>query len=131
MKNIKDLRIIGIDSARPPKIRAEPYIDLVFRLSDKANKEWCQDFNMIFARADYSVKIDTVECLYIETWVRTMNEIPGHLEMLKEKVSECNQKYYDREVARSQASMSILNDIAGEQGAQGLLNDILAKLNYD
>ena len=44
MKNINDLKITGIDNARPPRIRKEPYIDLVFTLSEKANKEWCHDF---------------------------------------------------------------------------------------
>ena len=31
MEGISDIKIIGIDEKRPPKIRKEPYIDLVFK----------------------------------------------------------------------------------------------------
>lgn len=130
MKDIRKLKIAGIDSARPPKMRAEPYIDLVFKLSERVNKEWCQDFNMLFTRSEYTVKVNAIDCLYIETWVRTMDEIPGHLKMLQEKVAECNQKFYDRELARSQLISDKNTQLAGEQGAQGLLNDIIAKLDF-
>jgi hypothetical protein len=131
MKNIRDLKIAGIDPARPPIIREAPYIDLVFKLSDRVNKEWCQDFNMLFTKSEYTVKVNAIDCLYIETWVRTMDEIPNHLKMLKEKVAECNQKVYDREVARTQALSDKNTALAGEEGAQGLLNDIIANLNFD
>ena len=131
MKNIRNLKIAGIDTARPPKVRAEPYIDLVFKLSDRVNKEWCQDFNMLFSKSEYTVKINAIDCLYIETWVRAMDEIPEHLNMLKEKVKECNQKYYDREIARTQALVDKNSEVTGGEGAQGLLNEIISKLNYD
>ena len=131
MKNIKDLKIAGIDSTRPPVIRKEPYIDLVFRLSDRASKEWCMDFNSLFVDVEYSVKINLIDCLYIETWTRTMDEIPEHLEMLKEKVSECNQTFYNRQVELARIANNNSNALADEQGPQGRLNNIIAKLNFN
>lgn len=86
---------------------------------------------MLFTKSEYTVKVNAIDCLYIETWVRTMDEIPNHLKMLKEKVAECNQKVYDREVARTQALSDKNTALAGEEGAQGLLNDIIANLNFD
>lgn len=131
MNDIRDLKITGIDSDRPPVVRKEPYIDLVFKLSDKAGREWCRDFNLLFERADYSVRIDIDEGLYIETWTRTMDEIPGHLEMLKAKVKECNQRCHERLLATAQAAKDKNSALAGEQGAQGRLNAIIAKLDFD
>lgn len=131
MKDIRNLKIVGIDSARPPKVRKEPYIDLIFQLSDRATKEWCQDFNMLFSNTNYSVKVDTIDCLYIETWVRTMGEISEHLNMLKEKVTECNQAFYDRQVARNQEALNKNTAVSSEGGLQGKLNEIIANLNYD
>ena len=131
MKSISELKIAGIDAARMPQIRKEPYIDLVFKLSDRAPKDWCQDFNMLFTNAEYSVRVDMVDRMYIETWVRNMAEIPDHLEMLKEKVQQCNQNFHDREQARAQVALNGNSALLQEQGEQGLLNDIISKLNFD
>ena len=130
MKNIEDLKIVGIDSSRPPLIRKEPYIDLVFKLSDRASKEWCQTFNSLFPNIEYSVKIDLIDCLYIETWTRTMDEIPEHLKLLQEKVSECNQIYIDRQIELERVTNSQNSKINHADGPQGQLNDIIANLQF-
>ena len=130
MKNVKDLRITGIDASRPPRIRKEPYIDLVFKLSDRVTKEWCQDFTALFSNEKYSVKIDPVDCMYIETWVRTMDEIPGHLELLQAKVTECNLIVLNRETERLRQVASGNAVLQGEDGAQGELNRIIANLDF-
>ena len=131
MDNVKDFKIMGIDTTRPPRVRKEPYIDLVFKLSEKADKEWCQDFNALCTDVTYTVKVDMVEFLYIETWVKTMQEIPDHLKVLKIKVSECNQMYLDRVATRKQALLDGNSDIAGAEGPQGQLNEIISNLNFD
>ncbi len=127
----EELKIVGIDSSRFPKINKAPYINLVFKLSEKVTDEWCQDFNGLFANAEYSVKVDKVDRIYIETWVRTMDEIPGHLEMLKEKVAESNKISLDREIARAKVITDGNEALAGEKGQQGLLNKVIADLNFD
>ena len=77
MEGISDIRIIGMDEKRPPRIRKEPYIDLYFRLPHKAPLDGRQDFTELQSRQDYGSKINGDECLYIETWVRTPGEIAG------------------------------------------------------
>ena len=131
MKNTEDLKIIGIDKARPPMIRKEPYIDLVFELSEKANMQWCKDFNELFSATEDNVKINLEDCLYIETWVRTMDEIPKHFINLKTKVSQCNQIFKDRQKAITEAANNKNKTLAEEQGPQGQLNNIISKLNFN
>ena len=89
MEGISDIRITGIDERRPPRIRKEPYIDLCFRLAHKAPVDWCHDFTDHQSKVAFPSKIDIKECLYIETWVRSQDEIVGHLQTLKKAVTEC------------------------------------------
>ena len=131
MSDSKNLKIIGIDESRPPKVRKEPYIDLVFKLSGKAPKEWCQDFNALFKSSSYPVRIDVTEGLYIETWVKTMDEIPACLEKLKVKAAECNEITVKREEAYAQSLKDASEALKGEQGEQGRLNGIIAGLKFD
>lgn len=131
MQHISDLKIIGIDETRFPRIMKEPYIDLVFKLSHKAPADWCQDFNLLFANHEYSVKIDADAGLYIETWVRKMDEIAGHLDILKTKIKECSasyiQKAKDRELAATAANEAGKNT----RGEQEILNSLIASLKFD
>lgn len=129
MEGISDIRISGIDQARPPLIRKEPYINLFFRLNHKAPSKWCDDFNNVFARSNYPVKIDQVEGLFIETWVRKPEEIEPMLKALKEAVKHASKTYIARVEAEARA--------AAEQGAnpedegeQGRLNRIIAGLDF-
>ncbi|GAB4507722.1 MAG: hypothetical protein Tsb0026_04240 [Sulfuricaulis sp.] len=130
MEGISDIRIKGIDERRPPRIRREPYIDLCFRLSHKAPVDWCQDFTDHQSKLSIPVKIDTKECLYIETWVRTQDEIIGHLQMLKKAVTECNARYIEKVRAGERDRDGAIDDLAKEAGPQGQLNRIIAGLDF-
>jgi hypothetical protein len=130
MEGISDIRITGIDERRPPRIRKEPYIDLCFRLSHKAPLDWCQDFTDHLSKLDFPVKIDTDECLYIETWVRTQEEIVGHLQLLKKAVADCNARYIAKIEASERDRDGQIDDLAREAGPQGQLNRIIAALDF-
>src|SRR4030065_749438 len=86
MEGISDIRIVGIDETRPPKIGKEPYIDLYFRLAHKAPIDWCQDFNELLSGHPYAPKIRREEGLYIETWVRTIEEIDSQFREIKQAI---------------------------------------------
>jgi hypothetical protein len=131
MQHINDLKIIGIDETRFPLIRKQPYIDLVFKLSHQAPADWCQDFNLLLSKHEYTTKIDAKAGLFIETWVRKMDEIEGFLEVLKKKITECNaayiQKANDLVLERTRVSESGKN----ESGEQQALNRVIASLKFD
>ncbi len=130
MEGISDIRIIGIDEKRPPRIRKEPYIDLYFRLSHKAPLDWCQDFTELQASQEGASKIDTDECLYIETWVRTPGEIAARLQMLKQAVADCSARYIERIRAHERDRDGDNDQLQKEEGPQGQLNRIVAGLDY-
>jgi hypothetical protein len=131
VEGISDIRIIGLDERRPPKIRKAPYIDIVFKLSHQAPADWCSAFNALLAKHPSVPKIKEDEGLYIEAWVRTPDEIIPFLELLKAKVAECNRQYIER------IELSIRNEgdanaaLAQEAGEQGRLNRIIAALDFD
>lgn len=130
MEGISDIKITGMDEKRPPRIRKEPYIDLVFRLAHKAPADWCRDLVDHQSKAGLSVKIDTDECLFIETWVRTPDQIAAHLELLKKAVAECNARYIARIEARDRHRDGGNDQLAQEAGPQGQLNRIIAALDF-
>jgi hypothetical protein len=130
MEGISDIRITGIDETRPPRIRKEPYIDLCFRLTHKAPVDWCHDFTDHLSKEAFPAKIDTKECLYIETWVRTQDEIVGHLQMLKKAVAQCNVRYIEKIQARKRDRDGDNDALAREAGPQGQLNRIIAALDF-
>lgn len=59
-----------------------------------------------------------------------MDEIPEHFEMLKAKVSECNQIYIDRQLELERITNNQNSKINHEDGPQGRLNDIIASLKF-
>jgi hypothetical protein len=130
MEGISDIKIAGIDERRPPRIRREPYIDLCFRLSHKAPLDWCQDFVDHLSKAGFPVTIEAKECLYIETWVRTQEEIIGHLQALKKAVADCNARYIAKIEASERDRDGAIDDLAREAGPQGQLNRIIAALDF-
>jgi hypothetical protein len=131
VEGISDIRIVGIDSKRPPIIRKEPYIDVYFALSHKAPKNWCEDFNSLLAKQKFSATIRVDEGLYVETWVKSPDDIPANLELLKAKIAECNEQYIAK-IAYSKGLRDAENSALGqEQGEQGRLNTILAGLDFD
>ncbi len=130
MEGISDIKINGIDEARPPRIRKEPYINLYFRLSHKAPTNWCEDFNRLLAKRKCPAKIETTEGLFIETWVRKPEEIEAMLGGLKADVCTCTQEY----IARVEAEASAAAAAGGkpeDEGEQGRLNRIIAGLSFD
>lgn len=130
MEGISDIRIIGVDEKRPPRIRKEPYIDLFFKLSHKAPDLWCREFVSSQPNLDYDVKMNPEDCLYIQTWVRNAAEIPGHLEKLKELVAACNTRYIEDIEASARDRMSDNDNLKNEEGPQGQLNRIIAGLDF-
>jgi len=131
VEGISDLKIVGIDEQRPPIIRKEPYIDIVFKLSHQAPADWCRDFNALLAKHPATPKIKEQEGLYIEAWVRKPDEIASILEQLKVTVLDCNRQYIERielSVRNAGAANAFLSQEAGEQGR---LNRIIAGLNFD
>jgi hypothetical protein len=130
MEGISDIRIAGIDEKRPPRIRKEPYIDLCFRLTHKAPVDWCQDFTDLQSKMNYASKINTDECLFIETWVRKPEEIAGHLQSLKKAVAECNARYIEKIRASERDRDGDNNKLRDEDGPQGQLNRIIAGLDF-
>lgn len=131
MEGISDIRIAGMDDNRPPQIRKEPYIDLYFKLSHKAPLNWCKDFNDDMAKSHLTPKIKPEEGLFIETWVRTPDEIPEHLKLLQTRILECNNRVIEKvRQAELLASNSSAATRAGG-GEQGRLNQILADLKFE
>lgn len=130
MEGISDIRISGIDEARPPRIRKEPYINLYFKLSHKAPVQWCDDFNRLVARKAYPAKIESSEGLFIETWVRSPDEIGTALDGFKLAITTCNDEYIARIQAEARSAADARVDPENE-GEQGRLNRIVAGLNFD
>ena len=130
MEGISDIKITGIDQKRPPKLRKEPYIDLVFQLSHKAPPDWCKDFNDSLSKNPYAPKINLDDGLYIQTWVRSIDEIVGHFQLLKTSVAECTVRYIEKvqQSARAADGESSLSKDGG--GEQGRLNAVIAGLDF-
>lgn len=131
MEGISDIKIIGIDNKRPPIIRKEPYIDIVFKLSHQAPMDWCKEFNALLSKHPSTPRIKDKEGLYIEAWVRTPDEIAALLKQLKDTVAECSRQYIER-VELSLRNAGDANALLAQQGAgeQGRLNRIIADLDF-
>ena len=131
MEGISDIRIIGIDEKRPPRIRKEPYIDLFFKFSHKAPEDWCHDFNSLLSSHPGKPRIKEKEGLFIDAWVKSPDDIPPFLEVLKMKISECNVNYIERINASVRNAQKGNDAIAKETGEQARLNNIIASLDFD
>lgn len=131
MTTFDEIRISGIDEARPPKIRKEAYIDLHFRLSRQVPEDWCEDFNALGRRISPTAKIDKNSCLTIDTYVNDMDRIPVQLAELKEAVGECNKKYLEKLQQRELALAAENAALQGEGGEQQRLNLIISALEFD
>lgn len=130
MEGISDIRISGIDETRPPRIRKEPYINLFFTLNHKAPKKWCEHFNDLLAHRKHPVRVDEDEGMYVETWVRNMDEIEPLVAVLKETVGRCTQEYIER-IEAENAAAAAKGANPDNEGEQGKLNRIIASLNFD
>ena len=131
MEGISDLKIIGIDEMRPPRIRKEPYIDIFFKLSHQAPADWCRNLNDLLAKESGNFKIKEKEGMFIESWVRTPDEIIDLLALLKLNVAECTRQYIERIALARQNAGDSGAMLAQESGEQGRLNEIIAALVFD
>jgi len=130
MKSFNEIKIIGIDANRPPRIRKENYIDLFYQLSGEAPQAWCEDFNAHGRHIKPMAKIDTNSRSFINAYVNQMDTIPSHLAQLKRVVADCNGQYLEK---IKQRDMSLAKDNAAlrEQGGeQYKLNEIIASLDF-
>ena len=133
MEGISDIKIVGIDPKRPPAIQKIPCIDLVFALSHKAPRDWCEAFNVLMGKQTYSVKIDPAVGLFIETWVRKPAEIEKTLTILKKGVVDCSDQYIANLEAKARARLgqSTTRAAAGPSPEQLELDAVIAGLRFD
>ena len=113
------------------EIRKEPYIDIVFKLSHQAPADWCRDFNALLAKHPAAPRIKENEGLYIESWVRTPDEIAAILEKLKATVLDCSRQYIERIELSIRNAGDANASLSQEAGEQGRLNRIIAALDFD
>lgn len=131
MTTINQIKLIGIDEERPPLMRKEAYIDLFFKLSQKAPQDWCEDLNKMGHQVEPSFKIDKANGSIVETWTRDMDQIPQQLEKIKKKIKECNEQYLER------LRLKVISDAAktvsanGQDSKQAKLDLIIATLNFE
>jgi hypothetical protein len=132
MEEIRDIRIIGIDTLRPPKLQKIPCIELVFKLTHKAPKQWCEAFNVLMGKQPYSVKIDPEIGLFIETWVRKPAEIEKTLAALKKGVTTCSGEYIAALEAKAKARVGQTTSRGGGPSEEQLqLDAVVAELKFD
>jgi len=130
MTSISTIKIVGIDDDRPPAVRKEDYIDLYFKLSQKAPPDWCDDFNQLGHHLEPPVKVNKNSAIIIETWIRDMKLIPEHLEKIKQKITLCNEQYLEKIKQKKLAALAKSTSLQGEDGRQNQLNLIVATLEF-
>ena len=131
MTDISKIKVIGTDENRPPVIRKENYIDLYFKLSIKAPKDWCEDFNKFGHQISPPAKIGLEEGTIISTYVHDMNQIQGQLDKIKQQISKCSKEYLENERQKELALAARRADTTGSNARQNQLNEIIARLNYE
>jgi hypothetical protein len=128
--NISDIKIIGIDKDRPPRIRKESYIDLFFRLSTKVPPEWCDEFNALGRQIVPSPKMDKTQGDCIETYVKDMGLIVDHLADLKKTVARCNLVYQEKMAEKARVLAATNASLHSQDGKQNVLNQIIDTLDF-
>ena len=131
MSDITDIKVIGFDNDRPPRVRKEAYIDLYFQLSQKAPMDWCEDFNALGRKVNPSPKIDKNKGLHIETYVNNMNLIAQQLASVKKLLLECNQQYQQKIDEKARILAASNASLQGQDGEQSKLNQIVEALSFD
>jgi hypothetical protein len=131
MSDIKEIRIIGFDNDRPPRVRKEAYIDLFFQLSQKAPLDWCEDFNALGRKANPSPKIDKNKGVHIESYVNNMNLIAQQLVAVKALLLECNQQYQQKIDEKARILAASNANLHGQEGEQLKLNQIVDAISFD
>ena len=130
MEGISDIRIVSVDSKRPPVLRKEPYIDVFYTLSHKVPKPWCEDFNALLAKQKFTASVRGDGGLYVESWVRTPDDIPASYDLIKKMIKQCNENYIAKIMA-TRGKKDAENDAQSKElGEQGRLNTIVASLDF-
>ena len=129
MGEIENLKIKGIDKNRLPNLDNNNYIDVIYELTQKAPRNWCLDFNNFFSKERHKTRIDPDKGLYIETWVRDMEEIPKELNLIKQKIKMCNANY----IEKLQKEELLRKSMQSDSSTIGVrkLNRIIAGLEFD
>ena len=129
MEYIKNIKVKGLDPKRKPTLKNKNYVDIIFELSQKAPRDWCADFNLLASQEGLNSKINPNEGLYVETWVRNINDIPKELELIKQLILICSNCYIEQkqqeELSRLQSESNKTNSRSDE------LERILTNLSYD
>ncbi len=129
MNNISNLKIKGLDPNRKPSLKNKKYVDVIFELNQKAPKDWCADFNLLFSKDKLNAKINPDEGLYVETWVRNINDIPKELELIKQLIIICNNNYVEQKHQEALAWQKSESNNTTSRNDE--LEKILASLSYD
>lgn len=129
MNTIKDIKIKGLDPNRRPSLKNKNYVDIIFELTQKAPKDWCADFNLLFSKDKHNAKINPDEGRYVETWVRNINDIPKELELIKQLIVICNNNYIEQKHQEELAWQKSENNKSNSRSDE--LEGILASLNFN
>jgi len=130
MKLFNEIKIIGIDANRPPRIRKENYIDLFYQLSEEAPPDWCEDFNAHGRHIKPMAKIDINSRGFINAYVNHMDTIPAHFMQLKQAVADCNGQFLEKLRQREMALAKDNAALSEQDGEQFNLNEIIASLDF-
>ncbi len=130
MIEVLELKIIGLDPDRPPMLQRQPCIDLAFQLSDIAPADWCDEFQKGVGKQRYPIKIDPEAGEFVETWVRTPEEIEKALETVKELVQRGNVAYKEALYAKNNI-VAPDEPVKEVSPAQLALDKVVAALNFD
>ncbi|MDH3221418.1 MAG: hypothetical protein OEO19_17950 [Gammaproteobacteria bacterium] len=131
MSAFKEIKIVGIDDERPPRIRKEAYIDLFYKLNEKAPAAWCEDFNNLGRKVNPTAKIDKSTGTCIETYVNNMDNIAPHFEQIRQVLADCNEQYMEKLRQQAAALLASNSELREQGGEQHRLNEIIASLEFD
>lgn len=129
MGNIKDIKVKGLDLNRRPCFKHKNYIDINFELTQKAPRDWCADFNLLFSKDNHNAKINPDDGLFVETWVRKINDIPKELDLIKQLMVICNNNYIEQKRQEELAWQKSESNKTNNQSDD--LEKILASLSYN
>jgi len=130
MSSFEEIKILGIDEQRPPRVRKEAYIDLFFKLSHEAPLDWREDFNALGRQIDPAAKIDKNAGDCIDTYVNHMDNIQSHLNEIKQTIVDCNEQYQEKIRQRELAEAASNAALVGQDGEQHKLNEIISALRF-
>jgi hypothetical protein len=129
VSGIDSIKIKGLDPNRRPSLKNKKYIDIFYELTQKAPRDWCADFNLLFSKNNLNAKIDPAEGLYVETWVRDLTHIQTELDKIKEIIKICNKNYIEKKLAEVAAAQRTA-DAKGVSG-NDVLDKVLNLLDFD